>query len=218
MVIAADRVAVLNSLYGSVGRGLFDYRLGSNCALGFTSEGSFFAALLILTKTRNPAFKVNEIEFGDSTVSNAGYVAHSAFWNADEIVVERIKLATLLYDPIHLSVEVPMNLALATAEMAAEGDLASSTVSELSEFWIGQPDDVPAYNLFSIDGRIDKVVRSEQHPELCAAAKSALIAEGMDADRHYDDYKLAIHTVSKILYWRKYYPTQTFITLFQTGR
>lgn len=148
---------------------------------------------------------------GSTKLSNSAYVTHSAFWNADDVVVERIKLATLLFDKIQWSVSNPVGFAEGTAELAFEPGLSNPTISELSHLWLGHPEQLPAYDIFKIDDSEADVVKLDDYPALFESAKGALVTRGLDADKHYDDYKLALYTVTEILYWQKHFSAQTFI-------
>jgi hypothetical protein len=139
---------------------------------------------------------------------NLAFAAHSAFWTADDRVIEKVKLATLLFDAIIWSTPDPLRFANATASVLSEPTLSSYTESELAKCWRGPPIDLPPYSIF---GPGENVPRPEETPELFAATKRAMIASKLDPDNDYDDYKLTIYTMNEIIYWRSNFPSATFI-------
>jgi hypothetical protein len=144
----------------------------------------------------------------DQSMSNLAFVAHSAFWTVDERVIEKVKLATLLFDTIRWSVPDPLTFAHVTTSEHSEPSLSNYAESELEECWHGHSADLPPYSIYGPD---EGVLRPKESPELFAAIKSALVASGLDPDKQYDDYKLAIYTMSEIIYWSSNLPSATFI-------
>jgi len=141
-------------------------------------------------------------------MSNLAFIAHSAYWAVDERVIEKVKLATLLFDTIRWSVPFPLMFAHMTASVHSEPSLSNIAETELAECWHGHPSDLPPYSIF---GPGKDVFSPEESPELFAATKRALVASGLQPDKHYDDYKLATYTMSEIIYWRSNFPSATFI-------
>lgn len=142
-------------------------------------------------------------------MSTSAFLAHSGIWNADDSVIAKVKLATLLYDRvIHSGPFEPVEFAVATAQMRNEPKLTSEARDSAAASWTKVPQGVPMYDLWGPEAI--QTLR-EAPPALDLATTEALLQRGLSPREHIDDGKLQIYTMLEILYWRKHLPSVVFI-------
>lgn len=142
----------------------------------------------------------------------SAFLAHSGIWNVDQLVVSKVKLATLLCDQIiHSGTPDPLHFAEATRELCAEPPLSGRTRTGIAESWLQVNDAIPKFEAWLGQERNLIHAREDASSRLKLATIEALLKHNFSAREHYDNYKLQSYTIAEIIYWRRHLKDSVFI-------